>query len=142
MKFNGSSWELVGSAGFSAGYVEHISLALDASGTPYVAYSDIDNNSGKASVMKFTGNGTTGWELVGSAGFSTGQADSISLALDASGTPYVAYRDLTNVAKASVKKFNGSSWELVGSEGFSADMGALHIPRPGCQRHALCRVFG
>jgi hypothetical protein len=119
MKFNGNSWELVGSAGFSAGQANCISLALDASGTPYVAFSNIDND-GKASVMKY---GATGWELVGSAGFSDGQVYSTSLVLDASGTPYVAYSDIINDGKASVMKFTGNGttgWELVGNEWLSA----------------------
>ena len=111
-----SVWETVGSAGFSAGKVSYTSLALDASGTPYVAYMD-NANSNKASVMKFNG---SSWVNVGSAGFSAGQVDDISLALDASGTPYVAYVDNANSYKASVMKFNGSSWETVGSAGFSA----------------------
>jgi len=34
------------------------------------------------------------WTQIGSAGFSAGTANFISLALDSSGTPYVAYQDL------------------------------------------------
>ena len=123
MKFTGNGttgWELVGSAGFSANIADYTSLALDASGTPYVAYQDYGNLN-KASVMKFTGNGDTGWEAVGLPGFSAGVANYTSLALDASGTPYVAYQDYGNSNKASVMKFNGSSWVNVGSAGFSTD---------------------
>jgi hypothetical protein len=51
MKFDGANWVTVGSAGFSAGYVWFISLALD-NGTPYVAYQDYAAGH-KATVMKF-----------------------------------------------------------------------------------------
>ena len=101
MKFNGTNWEQVGQAGFSAGSADPTSLAIDSSGTPYVAYQD-SANSGKASMMKFNG---TNWEQVGAAGFSAGAAHYNSLALDGSGTPYVAYRDVANGTKASVMKF-------------------------------------
>jgi hypothetical protein len=52
MKFDGSSWQTVGPAGFSAGGAGEISIALDSSDIPYVAYADL-GNFGKATVMKF-----------------------------------------------------------------------------------------
>ena len=110
------SWQNIGSAGFSVGDAHFISLALDGSGTPYVAYMDA-GNSNKATVMKYDG---TNWVTVGSAGFSAGQAYNTSLALDGSGTPYVAYRDWGNSSKATVMTYDGTNWVTVGSAGFSA----------------------
>ena len=118
MKYDGSSWVTVGSPGFSAGGAVYLSIALDTSGTPYVAYLDVANGE-KATVMKYDG---TSWVTVGVAGFSASVAESESLAIDRSGTPYVAYMDFsTGVAggQATVMKYNGSSWENVGSPGFS-----------------------
>ena len=121
-------WETVGLPGFSAGSMMYTSLAIDNSGTPYVAYRDSANGA-KATVMKFNG---TSWELVGSAGFSEGQAEDISLAIDDNGTPYLAYRDWELISlgvstqKATVMKFDGTSWVTVGSRGFSAG-DAYHI---------------
>ena len=124
MKFNGSNWESVGTAGFSADYV---SLSI-YNGTPYVAVSElftaeVTDGKGthiisidKATVMKF--NGST-WESIGIPGFSSGEAYDIQLAID-NGTPYVAYQDRANSGKATVMKFNGTSWENVGTAGFSA----------------------
>jgi hypothetical protein len=43
--------------------------------------------------MKFDG---TNWLYVGTPGFSAGQADFISLAINAAGEPYVAYDDYGN----------------------------------------------
>lgn len=42
MKYNGSNWELVGAKGFSAGYAEFISLAINNSGSVYVTYMNYD----------------------------------------------------------------------------------------------------
>jgi hypothetical protein len=74
-KFNGSSWETVGSAGFSAGSADYTSIAIRSDGTPYVVYRD---NGSKATVMKFDG---SNWVTVGSAGFSAGRADFTSIAI-------------------------------------------------------------
>ena len=95
------SWSPVGAAGFSAGMADYTSLALGATGTPYVAYSD-GGNSCKVTVQKFDG---TSWGPVGTAGFSAGTANYVSLALGATDTPYVAYKDGGNSNKATVQKF-------------------------------------
>jgi hypothetical protein len=115
-KYNGSSWETVGTAGFSAGSVSYTSIAIDGSDTPYVVYQDYDN-SNKATVMKYNG---SSWVNVGTAGFSAGQALYSSIAIDGSGTPYVVYQDYGSSNKATVMKYNGSSWETIGTAGFSA----------------------
>ena len=47
-------WDVVGSAGFSAGPVCYTSLAFAPDGTPYVAYQD-EGNGGKATVMRYNG---------------------------------------------------------------------------------------
>ena len=93
---------MVGTEAFSAGRAEYTSLALDSTGTPYVAYQDA-GKAGKATVQKFTV--ANGWTVVGTAGFSAGQADFTSLALDSTGTPFVAYSDVSNKNEATVQKF-------------------------------------
>jgi TPR repeat protein len=52
MKYNGSAWETVGNAGFSAGSISSISLRFGSEGTPYVSYRDKGNNK-KVTVKKF-----------------------------------------------------------------------------------------
>ena len=52
MKFDGTDWTTVGTAGFSAGEAWNTSLAFSPSGKPYVAYSD-GGNFFKATVMKY-----------------------------------------------------------------------------------------
>ncbi len=113
-KFNGTSWELVGTAGFSVSTASYPSLAFNGT-VPYVVYQD-GGNSYKATVQKFNG---TSWELVGTAGFSAGSATYTGLAFNGT-VPYVVYRDAGNSSKATVQKFNGASWETVGTDGFSA----------------------
>lgn len=115
-KYNGSSWSFAGSRGFSTGTADYSSIAVNASGTPYIAFSD-GNSSNKLTVMSYNG---SSWSVVGSAGFSAGSVSYVSLAIDGSGTPYVAYSDNGSSDKLTVKKYNGSSWTTVGSAGFSA----------------------
>ena len=51
------------------------------------------------------------WTYVGYKGFSAGAAKDISLAINESGQPYVAFVDGANGWDATVMKFNGTSWE-------------------------------
>jgi hypothetical protein len=62
------------------------------------------------------------WKDVGTAGFSSAEADYISLAFSPYGEPYVAYSDLGNYNQgaATVMMFNGTEWVNVGNAGFSA----------------------
>jgi len=122
MRYNSVSgaWEPVGSVGFSADIVNYTSLAFGPDGAPTVAYEDW-GNSQKTTVMRF--NSVSGaWELVGSAGFSAGVAQRISLAFGPDGAPTVAYEDNGNGGKATVMRYNSVSgaWAPVGSAGFSA----------------------
>ena len=40
MKYSGSSWEVVGTKGFSDATAFYTKIAIDGNGTPYVAYLD------------------------------------------------------------------------------------------------------
>jgi hypothetical protein len=61
-----------------------------------------------------------GWQNVGNAYFSAGEAIYTSLDISPSGQPYVGYMDEGNSGKATVMKFDGSNWTNVGNAGFSA----------------------
>lgn len=52
MKYNGSSWVNVGSAGFTTNLSNYIGMAIDNGGTPYVCYQGFTGGK-KASVMNF-----------------------------------------------------------------------------------------
>ena len=120
MKYDGSSWVLVGVDGFSAGDAQFTTIAIDGTGTPYVAYGDIAHG-GKITVMKYSGGV---WAAVGTPGFSTGEAGNTSIVIGPGDTLYVAYQDYGTSYKACVKKFDGTSWVDVGSPGFSPSTAA------------------
>ncbi|MDP4133173.1 MAG: S-layer homology domain-containing protein, partial [Bacillota bacterium] len=106
----------VGNKDFSAAEAGNISMVIDSSGTPYVAYMD-GGNSGKATVMKYDG---SNWVAVGDTGFSSGEAYYMKMAMDNNGVLYVAYMDGGNSKKATVMKYDGGSWVTVGNAGFSS----------------------
>ncbi len=105
----------LGTAGFSAGEADFLSLVFDGAGIPYVAFAD-GNNANKVTVMRFIGGA---WGLVGAAGFSSGAAEYISLTINKAGVPYVAFSDLANGSRATVFRYNAGAWEGMGSPGFS-----------------------
>lgn len=115
MKYASGSWSTVGAAGTiptatgSSYNLATLSIAPDD--TPYVSFRDGSNTTvgGKASVMKWDG---SAWVYVGSAGFSSGQANPLPLVFSPSGTPYVAYRDLTS-GYTAVRYFDGTTWQNV-----------------------------
>jgi hypothetical protein len=118
MKYDGSAWVPVGSAGFSTGIARPgwRSLAIDAAGAPYVVYAD-GSNSNKATVMKFNG---SAWVNLGSPGFSAGAIQGPSIALNGGGIPYVVFSDSTHAQKVTVMEFSsvtalGSAEELQSS---------------------------
>jgi hypothetical protein len=105
-KFDGSNWINVGNLGSATESSGYISLAIEpSSNTPYVAFHSAEFGL-KTSVIKYTGNGATGWKNVGfSSGFSAGATKYISLAISPKGIPYVAYQDQKNNNKATVMAF-------------------------------------
>ena len=78
--------------GFSGGYAQYHSLALDGQSIPYLAYLD-GAAENKATVMRFYG---SAWQVVLTPVFSAVEAYGTSLALDEQRIPYVAYSDGRN----------------------------------------------
>jgi len=134
-----TGWQPVGAPGFWATNVFDTKLALDTSGTPYVAFRSYDQaaNGYKATVMRNNG---TAWEVVGTPGFSAGGTQDPSLALDGAGTPYLAYSDYSYSSKVTVMRYNGTEWQPVGAPGFFG-LGCIYAqPGPGCNGYALCSI--
>ncbi|MDP1884441.1 MAG: hypothetical protein Q8L10_03650 [Candidatus Moranbacteria bacterium] len=114
-KFNGSSWEVVGTTGFSIGEIGNGRIGFTfnpLTNEPYLAYEDW-SNSNRISVMRFNG---SSWTSVGIPGFSKGRVTDISIAFNPkTNEPYVAYESGT---KITVMKFDGQSWINVGNPEF------------------------
>jgi len=111
-------WTNVGSADFTAGFSSSENLAFAPDGTPFLGYQDGVN--GSATVMEFTGAGSTGWVSAGNADFSPLGANPLTMAFAPSGTPYVAFPDSTDVDRATAMELNGSAWTTVGNADFSS----------------------
>ncbi len=120
----GTGWDTVGGAGFSAGTASYTALAFGSDDRPYVLYTD-GNNGGSATVMRLNAGGT-GWETVGSAGFSAGPTDYNAMARGPDGTLFVAFADQGLGGRATVMRLNagGTAWELVGAA--AASTGAAY----------------
>src|SRR6056297_762732 len=113
MKFNGSSWEEVGTASLpyrgTAAYSP--SLAFDSNGVLHVAFG-----TPKPEVWKYSDSG--GWVQVGTT-LSNEYADNrTALAFDSSDTPYVGYSSDSG-HPATVMQYSGSSWVNFGAEDFT-----------------------
>jgi hypothetical protein len=112
--YDGSSWITLGGTGLSSGSAFHISMAIDDADAVYVAYYDGDK-SGMATVCRFAYS-EGAWTTVGSAGFSAGVALYLSLALNSTGIPYLAYLDGSDsLYRATVQYRSGTSWLTLGS---------------------------
>ncbi|WP_423149068.1 gliding motility-associated C-terminal domain-containing protein [Rubrolithibacter danxiaensis] len=115
---NTSTWDLVGSAGFSPGIAHSPGIAIDQDNNLYVAYQDATTK--KVTVNRYNSL-SSAWEVVGPEGFSDAAAEYVSIATDQNNVLYVVYKDGAATGKATVKRFDAatSSWETVGKAGFS-----------------------
>lgn len=112
-KYNGTSWVLVGTAGFSTHAAAQVKLAIDGDGMPYIAYANSPATGATSLIiMKYDG---TSWVNVGSVITSAKMVRHIALAIDDNNTPYFAYEN----EMVYVLKFSGViswvGWVNVGS---------------------------
>ncbi len=114
-RWNGNSWQDVGTPGISAGDVRYHSITTAPGPVPFIAYSDYTVNR-RAIVKKWDG---SSWTTIGVA-VSPGTSEYTSLATDAAGVPYLAYVDSPANRTVSVKKWDGSNWQTLGAANFTA----------------------
>jgi len=102
MKYSGSGWVNVGTAGFTPSSVYTYVLYVDQ-GTPYVAFTGSSSN---LSVMKFDG---ASWVNVGGAiGNSYSYYSSSFDFIVSAGVPYIAFSDSSN--QLHVQTLSGAVW--------------------------------
>lgn len=123
LKYNGNSWQRVGTNSFPKGGPAGEEQSIDfLNGEIYVTY--LDANSYKVSVQKFDG---TNWSYVGNPGFSATVANNPQL-LAYNNSIYVAYGDLNQGnGELVVQYFDGTDWQYLGTNpSISADRVPLH----------------
>lgn len=111
----GSSWQSLGTDGFSVGTAAYCKIAVNSNNEIYVAYSDA-GVSNKLVVKKYNG---SSWNTVGQLGVSDSGAENIEMEIGSNNEIFVAYKDLANWSKITVKKFSSGNWQTVGIVGFS-----------------------
>ncbi|PKL92413.1 MAG: hypothetical protein CVV21_03640 [Candidatus Goldiibacteriota bacterium HGW-Goldbacteria-1] len=113
LKFNGSSWETVGTEVFSSDNTDFVSMCVSDS-VPYVIYSD--TNKTKKAVVKKMENGR--WVKLGDGELSKGEVCATSITID-KGILYAAFVDKGDSGNACVMKYENNKWSHVGKPGFS-----------------------
>jgi hypothetical protein len=108
------SWTTIDGTGVVNAISGGASLALDASGTPSVAYGE--SSGGNVTVRKFAE--PANWNPIGATGFTPNAVSAVALAMGPDDTPYVAYK-ASSSSLVSVQEFNGTEWSLYGTADFS-----------------------
>lgn len=111
-KYDNGSWIVAGSSNLSNYY--NPGIVIDSSGIPYISCRFWDGGRELTAVLKFDG---SNWQVIGETGFA--DASDISLTINNEGILYAAFRDESNLYKATVMNFNNGNWQLIGSAGFS-----------------------
>jgi hypothetical protein len=125
VKFNGTSWVAVGSTVDITSKVAQFTSMSIYNNNLYVAFQDSTFTGGQASVMTYNLSSPSGWNYLGSGGFTGTAAHYLSLYID-SGTPYVAYQDFYDTnSRASVMKYSAGTWSLVGNADFTPGSASL-----------------
>lgn len=81
-KFNGTTWEQMGNANFSDGKIQHVSLAVTASGTPYVVASRWEDDDFLRNTVYKLDDSSQNWVTFGGNFISDGEATYNDLAID------------------------------------------------------------
>lgn len=114
----GGAWTDIGYSGFGTPHSASVRISLAASpvdGAIYAVFDDT-NVSRMPSVIRWNG---SDWDAIGSPGIAP-RADSLRIAVDSQGVPYVAYSKRNEGGgPVSVLRWSGTAWENVGGADFS-----------------------
>jgi len=121
-KWNGSSWQVVGAAGISAGSATGQRLVISPAGVPYVSYVDAQNGS-KLTVLQWNG---SAWQALGGVGISAGSIAGHNLTISPSGHVYVSYSESSVLLPRVIKWINGAWQSVGGTYASSVQAGFIH----------------
>lgn len=112
--YDGVTWQKVGGASaVTAGSVLSLQMVMGPDDHPVLAFQDSLQDN-KAAVVRFNG---AIWTTLGKAGFSSAEAESLSVAVSPSGTIAVAYSDVASDSRAAVLAYTGegiTGWQAWG----------------------------
>jgi hypothetical protein len=135
-RWNGHAWESVGgilgaNPGSTSAYL--VALQLDSAGRPVIAWTEYDGTAESIYVRRWTGQN---WEALGevlSAHPGNTPTHGISLQLDSSDRPFIAWSESNGaVTDVYVRWWNGQNWEDVGAS-LSANPGNTAAGTPSIQ---------
>ena len=111
-KYVNGAWQQVGigTAGIREGSAVGTQLISTDDGSLYTGY--VEYGSGHVGVLKYTGNGNTGWEPLGDPNFFASVFGNYKI-ITKNNIVYVISSN--NAAEVKVFKYDGSSWSQVGS---------------------------
>ncbi|GGN12784.1 hypothetical protein GCM10010967_55980 [Dyadobacter beijingensis] len=109
-RWNGSTWEKVGSGDISAANVSQPRLATHRSGAIYLAYQNMYLDQ-ELVVQKWDG---SQWTRLGNSNISTGLGTTVRLDTDNGGAPVMAFLDAALDNQLITKRWNGSAWITTG----------------------------
>ncbi len=110
MKFDGTTWNAVGTAGFTPGMAHHSNFCLAPNNNIYFSFAD-GNSMSRASVMRYDG---SSWVSMGT-NISTGECQYSNIKVNSAGTPYLVYIDNSiNGGSLFVKTWDGTNWVDLG----------------------------
>jgi hypothetical protein len=105
---------------------EHISLKVDATGRPVVAFVDGQANAGGVYVKRLEG--STWVPLEGALNANPSTVSHVSLQIDASDRPLVLWSEVVDATtNLFVKRWNGSGWDPLGSGIPTTALGAYSL---------------
>jgi hypothetical protein len=117
-KYSAGAWVAVGTGTVSTGAAVETKIDASYNNTPYIAYTSAGN---VGTIKTFTAGA---WQPVGT-GTIVSVYQSLALAVDPAGTPYLGYYELGSY-KTSVSKYNGSAWVYAGNNYFSISSPSYH----------------
>lgn len=125
MKFDGTTWQSIGTPGFTPGFAHHSSFALGTGDTIYYAFADgTASGFSRASVMRYDG---TSWTNIGT-NITTGECQYSNIKVTSDGSVYFASIDnsFANGGVVVKKYAGGTTWNTVGPNPTVSTAGASY----------------